>query len=811
MIRRLQYVILVPLVASVVLGGCTCGTAPDGATPAPSPAPTDSPSGWGSALLVDIPAAAWTRPIGLPYDDPGHPYVLYPMIDDGAWGGVPLGGLGAGSIGRTHGGDFARWHLDLGTHRFETIAANQFSVFVAQGEDTQAHVLSASRPSILRDWNWDFPAGAGTYYALFPRAWLAYDWDQLPVQLVQKQLSPVIPGNYQESSYPVGVFEWTAANPTEEALTLGLMFTWQNLVGHDWYRDLDGGNYNYAFNEDGVIGVVLTRPGEVVTEEWDGSFAIATEEQQGVEVSYRSRFATREGTAVWSDFSGDGRLDNVDDSSPASGEYVAAALAVTVDLEPGEERTIPFALAWDFPITEFGSGTQWYKRYTAFYGKTGREAATIASDALARYAEWDAAIEQWQQPILDDPARPEWYKTALFNELYYLVDGGTVWENGQVGGDPPAGDTGHFAYLETFDYLFYNTFDVHFYASCALVQLWPELQKQLIRDFAATVDISDPTTVRIGASGALVERKVAGAVPHDLGSPEEDPWLRVNAYNWQNINIWKDLNSKFVLQLWRDYVFTGDEQLVRDCWGAVVRALDYLHGFDRDGDGLPEHDGVPDQTYDTWPMTGASAYGGSLWLAALEAAVEMGELVGDGDSVALYSGWLAAGKVSFEELLWNGEYYDYNSGACSYRNSIMADQLAGQWYADATGLEPIAPGEHISSALEKIYRFNVLQFQDGQMGAVNGMRPDGTVDTSGDQSQEVWTGTTYALAALMHHRGMTEEAWATAWGIYNVTYNRGYWFRTPEAFTIDGDYRASMYMRPLSIWAIEHALEAGTP
>ena len=29
--------------------------------------------------------------------------------------------------------------------------------------------------------------------------------------------------------------------------------------------------------------------------------------------------------------------------------------------------------------------------------------------------------------------------------------------------------------------------------------------------------------------------------------------------------------------------------------------------FDRDGDGLPDHDGEPDQTYDTWPMHGPSA------------------------------------------------------------------------------------------------------------------------------------------------------------------------------------------------------------
>ncbi|MBA2381273.1 MAG: hypothetical protein H0V73_04105, partial [Chloroflexi bacterium] len=40
------------------------------------------------------------------------------MIDDGEWAGVPIGGLGTGSIGRTFRGDFGRWHLEVGKHRF---------------------------------------------------------------------------------------------------------------------------------------------------------------------------------------------------------------------------------------------------------------------------------------------------------------------------------------------------------------------------------------------------------------------------------------------------------------------------------------------------------------------------------------------------------------------------------------------------------------------------------------------------------------------------------------------------------------------
>ena len=56
----------------------------------------------------------------------------------------------------------------------------------------------------------------------------------------------------------------------------------------------------------------------------------------------------------------------------------------------------------------------------------------------------------------------------------------------------------------------------------------------------------------------------------------------------------------------------------------------------------------------------------------------------------------------------------------------MADQLAGQWYADATGLgDVVAPGR-VESALRTIHEMNVVGFSEGEMGAVNGVRPDGT-------------------------------------------------------------------------------------
>ena len=46
-----------------------------------------------------------------------------------------------------------------------------------------------------------------------------------------------------------------------------------------------------------------------------------------------------------------------------------------------------------------------------------------------------------------------------------------------------------------------------------------------------------------------------GCVPHDLGAPTQCPFDYPNAYNFQDVSNWKDLGPKFVLQIYRDYLF----------------------------------------------------------------------------------------------------------------------------------------------------------------------------------------------------------------------------------------------------------------
>lgn len=67
---------------------------------------------------------------------------------------------------------------------------------------------------------------------------------------------------------------------------------------------------------------------------------------------------------------------------------------------------------------------------------------------------------------------------------------------------------GQFLYLEGHEYLMYNTYDVHFYASYALIMLWPQLELSLQRDIAKAVHVEDLRTRRMMGEGHICERKV---------------------------------------------------------------------------------------------------------------------------------------------------------------------------------------------------------------------------------------------------------------------------------------------------------------
>src|SRR6266851_7669110 len=328
----------------------------------------------------EIPKIAWRRPIGQPLEDPGV-RKNKTDIDDGYWQGAPVGGFGAGTFSRTYRGDFARWHIKTAVHKYAPVSANQFAMFqqVAGENAGIARVLTADHPKNgeLSAWEWDYPVGAGEYAALFPKSWYSYKWDKFPANVVLEQFSPILPENYKESSYPVAVYRWHAENPTNKPVTVSVMLSWTNMGGwfrtytHDFKAVLNQGNQNHFRKETvpanaAMKGVVFGRSrADDVVNEW-------------------------------------------------AGEKVGGAIAIKFTLQPGEKKIIPMVIAWDFPVVEFGQGRKWSRRYTDFYGSSGRSSWAIARDGLLHASEWSNAIDAWQKPYIQDESKPLWYRGMLF-------------------------------------------------------------------------------------------------------------------------------------------------------------------------------------------------------------------------------------------------------------------------------------------------------------------------------------------------------------------------------------------------------------
>ncbi|XGV94909.1 MAG: GH116 family glycosyl hydrolase [Leptolyngbya sp. BL-A-14] len=963
---------------------------------------------------VEIPACAWSRPIGLGWEKP-YTVRYVSNLDDGPWHGMPLGGFGAGCIGRSHRGDFNLWHIDGGEHIFKSMPACQFSVFEQVGEEAQAYALCTEPPEdgALGAWQW-YPASGrageaegaegageaegaentklktqnsklktqtGTYHALYPRSWFVYE-NAFQAELTCEQFSPIWAHNYQESSYPTAIFRWTAHNPTDKPITVSIMLTWQNTVG--WFTNAlkspevqlrdDGspfydyqprlgestGNFNRLMGDEQRIGVVMGRetdrgageaeeaggehpqhptPNTPFPAEGSGQWSIATYLDPNLyEVFYHTRWnPSGDGADLWDTFAQDGSLADFDDDTPAvEGEQLGAAIAVRFTLRPGQTRHIPFVLTWDFPVTEFAQGIEYFRRYTDFFGRNGQNAWAMARTALKHHQTWREKIQEWQQPIVERDDLPDWFKLALFNELYNLTDGGTLWSAADER-DP----VGQFAVLECIDYRWYESLDVRLYGSFALLMLFPKLEKAVIRAFARAIPASDDRTrvigyyTTIGAESPLAVRKVAGATPHDLGAPNEHVWEKTNYTSYQDCNLWKDLPSDFVLQVYRDYLLTGatDVEFLAECWEAIVQTLTYLKTFDLDGDGIPENSGAPDQTFDDWKLQGVSAYCGGLWIAALEAAITIGKILEEAEgrgqeaegqreqreqeeqaelhlsshrkaeaSYILHSSeltqnsklktqnslssfisqcqsWLDQSRPVYQEKLWNGQYYriDSNSGS----DVVMADQLCGQFYARLLELPDVVPDECARTALQTVYdacfvKFNQYlasgalsaqtftsvqearaaeerergaeeageaeeaQFKTQNsklsseaarsatqnspptphsplptphpIGAANGVRPNGAPENpNATHPLEVWTGINFGLAAFLAQMGMTEEAMQITKAVVVQIYENGLQFRTPEAITASGTFRACHYLRAPAIWAIYRELAIANP
>lgn len=727
-----------------------------------------------------IPDAAWTRTIG------DHP----PGATGRTKRGIPLGGIGAGNFMFNLCGTFGPWEFKIGSHEEKFLSQAAFHIFEkVKNQSPQLKTLATE--DVLPAWN-RLQIGDGSYFALYPKAWFTYQFPMADVSL--KQFTPIIPHNYRETSYPVGIFQFKLFNPTSDTIQIGLMFTFPNAGYADETRT---GFQSRALQEDGVTGVILkavSPRNSAVTQntEW----CIATKQILGATVTFTSSWdASGDGRDIYNEFGDDGNLND----GSLDNSHSAGAVAVRISLPPGQKAIVPFVLSWDFPIVRFGQGTEWYRRYTEYSGHSPGHSFQIAKEALLNYQNWEAEVDEWQSLIINEPSYPDWLKQGALNELYYDTFGGVFWEDGCI--TKPAESS--YGTLSPDDHKYFNmecqaypmceTFDVRHYECRHYLELWPEIERDVLRWFADYI-ANDPE----------------GRAPHDEGRPDQDPFFRFSGYG----SDWQDMPSKFIQQVYAYYHKTHDKNFLDFVWPACKKTYYYMKTKDSNYDALPDHGNT---TYDTWGLVGDNLLCGGLWVGALEAMVKMAEQEGDSALLNDAQKTLHLAKDVLNLLFWKPNLGYYRLDMSS--DAIMTDGLNGERYCETTGLDPILPPDRIASHLHQVFKRCVEPLTDftgdgvGDMGAVNGRNSNGSPIGSG-QADEIWTGTSYFVAAMMYHWGKTmgdeglkEHALKTAYGVYYQTWvneKTAYYFDTPEAWNWADPtrFRAQQYQRPRSIWEL---------
>lgn len=254
-----------------------------------------------------------------------------------------------------------------------------------------------------------------------------------------------------------------------------------------------------------------------------------------------------------------------------------------------------------------------------------------------------------------------------------------------------------------------------------------------------------------------------------------------------------------IMKVYREWRISGDTEWLKEIWPRVRASLDYcIKVWD------PRHVGALEEphhnTYDI-EYWGPNGHCTSFYAGALNAAVKMGEALGD--DVDEYAELLGKSIGYLETKLYNGEYFfqqvmtegidakfepldvDFNGDGYKaitetinaqgpkyqYGTGCLSDGVLGFWIARACGLGEVMVGEKIASHLKSVHTYN---FRKDLYGHANTQRPSYALGheagllicswPNGEKpilpfvySDEVWTGIEYQVASHLMMHGEIER------------------------------------------------------
>lgn len=543
--------------------------------------------------------------------------------------------------------------------------------------------------------------------------------DELPVEVSQEVLNPMIPGNVKDSAIPTAIYSITVKNPGTQTATVSVLAAQQNAVGFNGY-DTVGGPNDRVVNGYGANRNAVERGRTATSLRLTGAPGKGT-----MNLTALSGGVT--GTASWSDLASL-RDDLADDGaltgpatadSPAASTTVDGALAVGVTLAPGESRTIPIVLNWHFPDAQNynGGGGRQYENWWS-------DADAVAAYVRDNLRRLTGETKLYHDTVYDSNL-PQ-YVLDRVTSATALLHTPTVWwaKNGFFGaregwGCCPGMPTHVFHYAQ------------------GQAWLWPEVGRRWTQQWLDNADAQGKIPMRFDSDSSFT----------------------------------LDGQTGVILSAYRTYQ-TVDKDWLTANWDKIKRTMDYVVAqADPDQDGVLS--GIHNTTLDGGE-TGNGSWLGSMYLAAVNASAKMAELSGDTAAKTTYDAIYASGRVKQEQQLFNGDYYQeaYSAQGHSYGDGVEIDMLLGQWWSTQLGLGDIYDSANMTKAAKNLFKSN---FKEHFLGYTTSHQFRQYVEETDAGLQmitwpkgprpgnsplyfdEVMSGFEYSAAGLMLQRGLLDE------------------------------------------------------
>lgn len=688
----------------------------------------------------------------------------------------PLGGIGTGSIGLDGSGRLIDWEI---FNRPSKGSINGYSHFAIKAVDADKVITCILNGDEQKDYMGQYKQSKFVGFGFgpdskkmigfphfkcvdfdgeFPNAVLHFKDDKFPAEVKMTAFNPFIPGDSENSSIPAAFFEIEVCNTADEKKKYQIAFSVTNPFES---------SHNKSGKKENVSFLTLSNGAKDKNDIGYGDLTVATDcdDVHIQENWYRGGWQDSVVT-FWNDFNSSERLK--ERSYTSYGNHDTGTVVSEINVSPQETKKVRFVLSWNIPnnynywdknIDQSLCCNQWKNYYATVFENS-------VNSAVYSLKKWN---NLYNRTLL--------FKNALHNTSMpsAVIDAASA--NLSVLKSPTV--------LRLEDGSFYGWEGVHEKeGSCegtcqhvwnyayALCFLFPDLERS-IRDleFKYSTDENGRMGFRIMLP---IGRKMTGfraCVDGQMGA---------------------------VIKCYREWKLSGNNKWLAENWENIKKVLEYAwsdknpDAWDFDKDGVLE--GRQHHTLDM-ELFGPSSWLEGMYLAALKAAAEMGDFLGDKDKACEYRDLFNKGFKYTKENLFDGKYFyqkidltnkniiDKFSASDTYWNEetkeikyqiaegSSIDQLLAQWHADIVGLGEIFDREQIATALKEMMKNNykprmrdfanpwrIFSFND-ESGTVICDYPEGhnKPKIPIPYCEETMTGFEYSFAGLLCANNMVDE------------------------------------------------------